>query len=127
MIAITRPDGGVSIAADAETLEKFRIDFPEMYQSHEEVTEIPTDRTFRKAWKAGNGKIDHDISKCKEIAHAKRRADRAKEFAPLDIEATIPAKAAQAEAKRQAIRDRDAAKQAAIDAATTVEQLKALL
>lgn len=88
---------------------------------------IPSERTFRNAWKLGAGKVEHDISKCKEIAHAKRRTDRAEAFKPLDIEATIPAKAAQAEALRQQIREKDAMRQAAIDAATTVEQLKALL
>lgn len=127
MIAITRTDGGVSIASNEAAAAVWIKAHPDLYVSHAEVTEHPTDRTFRNAWKAGAGKVDHDIPKCKEIAHAKRRADRAKAFAPLDIEATIPALAAQAEEKRRLIRDHDAVKQIAIDAATTVEQLKALL
>jgi hypothetical protein len=68
-----------------------------------------------------------NLDKAKAIAHDKRRAVRAAEFAPLDIEATIPAKAAAAEAKRQAIRDADAVLQTQIDAALTVDALKALL
>ena len=68
-----------------------------------------------------------NLDKAKAFAHDKRRAVRAAEFAPLDIEATIPAKAAAAEAKRQAIRDADAVLQTQIDAALTVDALKALL
>jgi len=68
-----------------------------------------------------------NLDKAKAIAHDKRRAVRAAEFAPLDIEATIPAKAAAAEAKRQAIRDADAVLQTQIDAALTVAALKTLL
>lgn len=68
-----------------------------------------------------------NIGKCKAIAHDKRRAARAAEFAPLDIEATIPAKAAQAEAARQAIRDKYAVMQARIDAANTPGEIKVAL
>lgn len=86
------------------------------------------DKTFRGAFKRGAGKdVGIDIPKAKTIAHGKRRAARAAEFAPLDIEATIPAKAAQAEAKRQAIRDKYDVMQTNIDAATTVEALKAIV
>ena len=68
--------------------------------------------------------ITINIDKAKAIAHDIRRAKRAAEFAPLDVEATIPAKAASAEAARQAIRDKHAQIQADIDAATTVDKLK---
>lgn len=68
-----------------------------------------------------------NIEKAKAIAHDARRAARAAEFAPLDVQATIPAKAAEAEAGRQAIRDKYAAVQAGIDAAATPEQIKAAL
>jgi hypothetical protein len=68
-----------------------------------------------------------DLNKAKEIAHDKRRAARTAEFAPLDIKATIPSEAAAAEAARQAIRDKYAAMQSQMDAATTVEELKELL
>ena len=68
-----------------------------------------------------------DLNRAKEIAHDKRRAARAAEFAPLDIKATIPSEAAAAEASRQAVRDKYAAMQSQMDAATTVEELKALL
>lgn len=68
-----------------------------------------------------------NIDKAKNIAHDKRRADRAAEFAPLDIKATIPSEAVAAEAARQAVREKYAEKQAAIDAAQTVEELKEVM
>lgn len=66
-----------------------------------------------------------NIDKAKTIAHDKRRADRSAEFAPLDIKATIPSEAVAAEAARQAVREKYAAMQTAIDSATTVDEVKA--
>jgi hypothetical protein len=70
--------------------------------------------------------ITINIIKAKNIAHDARRTARSAEFAPLDIKATIPSEAIAAEAARQVIRDKYAAMQTAIDAASTVEELKAL-
>ena len=69
--------------------------------------------------------IGINLNKAKDIAHDVRRAKRAEEFAPLDIKATIPAEATAAEAARQAVREKYAAMQTAIDAATTPEEIKA--
>lgn len=71
--------------------------------------------------------IKIDLNKAKEIAHEKRRFARAEEFAPLDIKATIPSEAAQAEAQRQSIREKYATMQEQMNAAQSVEELKALL
>lgn len=71
--------------------------------------------------------ITINLTKAKEIAHSKRRAARTAEFAPLDIKATIPAEAAAAEEARQVVRDKYATMQTQMDAATTVDELKALL
>ena len=71
--------------------------------------------------------ITINIIKAKDIAHDKRRADRAAEFAPLDIKATIPSEAVAAEAARQTVREKYTEKQAAIDAAQTVEELKEVM
>jgi hypothetical protein len=68
-----------------------------------------------------------NLAKAKEIAHGVRRAKRAAEFAPLDIQATIPAMATQAEAARQAIRDKYAEMQTEIDAAATPDELKSII
>ena len=64
-----------------------------------------------------------NLNKAKSIAHDLRREARSKEFAPLDIKATIPSEAASAEAARQAIREKYAAIQLDIDAATDVVDL----
>lgn len=68
--------------------------------------------------------ITINIDKAKAIAHDKRRAARAAEFAPLDIKATIPSEAAAAEAARQAVRDKYATMQTSIDAAADLTALK---
>jgi hypothetical protein len=71
-----------------------------------------------------------NIDKAKDIAHDKRRAARAKEFAPHDeaIAKQIPgASAQQAEAARQVIRTKYAAIQTDIDAAQDVATLKTIV
>jgi hypothetical protein len=68
-----------------------------------------------------------DVTKAKAIGHDMRRAARAEEFAPLDIKATIPSEAVAAETARQAIRDKYSAIQAAIDSATTTDEIKEAL
>jgi hypothetical protein len=71
--------------------------------------------------------ITINLDKAKNIAHDIRRAKRAEEFAPLDIKATIPSEAVTAEAERQVIRNKYAAIQENINAATNTEQLKSAL
>ena len=71
--------------------------------------------------------IKINLDKARQIAHEKRRAARAEEFAPLDIKATIPAEAAAAEEARAAVRAKYATMQTQMDAAATVDELKALL
>ena len=71
--------------------------------------------------------ITINITKAKNIAHDARRTSRSAEFAPLDIKATIPSEATAAEAARQVIRDKYAAMQTAIDAASTTDGIKTAL
>lgn len=71
--------------------------------------------------------ITINLDKAKAIGHDMRRAARAAEFAPLDVKATIPSEAEAAETARQAIRDKYAAIQINIDAATTPDEIKAAL
>lgn len=71
--------------------------------------------------------IKVNVDKAKTIAHDMRRAARSEEFAPLDVKATIPSEAEAAEAARQAVRDKYAAMQAAIDAATTPDEIKGVV
>ena len=65
-----------------------------------------------------------NIDKAKNIAHEKRRIARTNEFTPLDIKATIPSEAVEAESARQIIRDKYAEIQTAINAAETVDGIK---
>ena len=71
--------------------------------------------------------ITINLDKAKGIAHDKRRAARAEEFAPLDIKATIPTEATEAEAARQVVRDKYATIQTNIDSAADVDALKAIV
>ena len=74
--------------------------------------------------------IKINLNKAKEIAHEHRRAARAEEFKPYDevIMKQIPGNDyTQAEAARQAIREKYATMQAQMDAAQTPEELKTLL
>ena len=71
--------------------------------------------------------ITININKAKNIAHDARRTARSAEFAPLDIKATILSEATVAEAARQAVRDKYATMQTAIDEASTVDAIKAAM
>lgn len=129
-------EGGVAVVIPAPecglTIEEIAAkDVPDG-KSYEIVTttDIPSDRTFRNAWEKSGKSVVTSLPKAKAIAHDHRRAARAKEFEPFDeiIMKQIPGKdAAMAEAERQKIRDKYAVMQDAMDAAQTVEELKALL
>lgn len=74
--------------------------------------------------------ISIDLDKAKAIGHDIRRQKRAEEFAPLDkvIAARIPgADIEKLEAERQAIREKYAEVQAAINAAESPDEIKAAL
>lgn len=85
------------------------------------------DRVFRQAFDIVSNELVVDMNKAKEVVHAKRRIKRDELFAPLDIEATIPSKAVQAEASRQVIRDIDAMTQNDIDNASTEAALRSII
>ena len=123
--------GGVAVIIPTESVELALKDVPEGV-TYEIVSEadIPSDRYFRNAWVMGDCCVDHDIDKCKQIGHDKRRAARAEEFAPHDevIMKQIPgADATAAEAARAAIRTKYEQVQTAIDAATTPDEIKTAL
>jgi len=71
--------------------------------------------------------IKINLEKAQEIAHEVRRAKRNEDFKPLDVQATIPALAVEAEAKRQAIRDEDNKRQDAINKASDEKALKEIV
>jgi len=132
-IIFTRPDGGVSVIIPAPDVELARVmqDVPDDATDVAVVTvaDIPQDRLFRGAWKAEGKKCVECPVKSKEIAHELRRAKRAAEFAPHDevIAKQLPGKAKGAEDERQKIRDKDAKRQLAIDAAADTAELRKCL
>jgi len=73
--------------------------------------------------------ITININKAKTVAHDIRRAARSEEFKPYDeaIAKQIPGQMEGAEAARAAIRAKYAAMQTAIDAASTVDEIKAAM
>lgn len=133
-IIYTNNEGGVSVITPTGELpieEVAAKDVPAGL-SYEIVEDdaIPADRTFRAAWVMGDCCVEHDLDKCKAIAHDKRRAARAEEFAPLDevIAKQIPGNdPAEVEAERQVIRDKYATVQDQIDAASTPDEIKTAL
>ena len=133
-IIYTNNEGGVSVIIPTGELSIEEVaakDVPEgvAYEIVEDDA-IPSDRTFRNAWKLGDCCVEHDLDKCKAIGHDKRRAARAEEFAPLDevIAKQIPGNdPAEVEAERQLVRDKYAAVQDQIDAAASPDEIKAAL
>lgn len=92
--------------------------------------DIPSDRFFRGAWVADGAAVAVDLDKAKAIGHDYRRTMRSEEFAPYDeiIAKQIPgADATEAEADRQAIRDKYALIQDAINAASDPDSIKLAL
>ncbi len=127
IVAVVVPAPGVS-------MERALQDVPaDLLVTAEEVpTEsIPVDRTFRGAWfhdlTEAPQKVGVEMTKAKDITHDRRRLKRSAEFAPLDIEATIPTMAESAEAVRQVIREKYDTIQVNIDACTTPESLKVII
>jgi hypothetical protein len=123
--------GGVSIIIPTESVELALKDVPEgvPYEIVDDA-DIPSDRYFRNAWVMGDCCVEHDLDKCKEIGHDRRRQQRAEEFAPYDdvIAKQIPGvDAAEAEAKRQEIRNKYALIQDVIEGASTPDEIKTAL
>ncbi len=125
-IIYTNNEGGISIIVPAKNVEECIKDIPEG-ADYEIVTtdKIPSDRTFRAGWKRNGKRIEHDVEKCKEIAHQLRREVREEEFKPFDeaIAKQIPGKKDGAEEERQKIRDKYAKIQQDIDTAGDISVL----
>jgi hypothetical protein len=126
--------GGVSVIIPTGELpieEVAAKDVPEgvAYEIVEDDA-IPADRFFRNAWVANGAAVDVDLDKAKDIGHDIRRTQREVEFAPFDaiIMKQIPGNTAvEAEASRQAIREKYALIQDAINVAETTDEIKSAL
>ena len=93
-------------------------------------SQIPADRTYRGALVHAGGKLEHHIAMARAIHKDRLREARAPQLAALDVayqraDETGDGKA-KAEIARQKQALRDVTKDPAIDAAETIDQLKAV-
>ena len=119
---INTPAGAfqVTLAGELERMAKANPENTYTVVDKEVVDKKYAESPFRGAWKTD---LSTDLVKAKAIAHAQRKAKRSEQFAPLDVEATVPALAVEAEAKRQGIRDENSRIQTGIDKALREEDL----
>jgi hypothetical protein len=145
-IAISRADGGTTIkrlvtseiAPTPENIEAELAKRPHMFAGAtweivpNDYVDENTDRTFRAAWVHARGrkKPDHDMPKAREIHRVHLRRARLAEFDRLDNDYRMADEAGDAQAKKDiaAVRQkfRDVTDDPRIEAAQTVEELKAL-
>ena len=124
-VSVIHPTGALSIEEVAAK------DVPEglAYEIVEDDV-IPSDRTFRNAWRKNGASITEDLAAAKEIAHVMRRSNREEEFKPHDdlIAKQIPGVDTDAaETARAAIRTKYATMQENIDSAGSTAEIKAAL
>ena len=126
-IIYTKSDGTVSVITPAGDVNDAIKDVPSglSYEIVEDSA-IPTDRSFRNAWKQNSKTIETDMTKAKEIHKTNIRTARVPKLAELDIEfqraLETSADTTAIVAKKQALRD--APSNSAIDSATTETELK---
>lgn len=131
-IIYTNENGGVSIINPPwinHTIEEIAAkDVPDGVDFEiVDTSTIPTERTFRNAWRKNGNAVQTDIPAAVEIAHTMRRAMRDEEMKPLDIQVTIPSEANAAEATRQLVRTKYATMQTNIDDSSTEAALIAAM
>jgi len=150
-IIVARNDGSVSVmallgdAAEAEHLAHDQLDVivqAEIAQWPDDLRqsavswravsdeEIPEDRTFRGAWRAGSGYtgIEIDMDHCRAIWKDNMRVARAPKLAKLDLEFQRAMETGTSTkniiARKQALRD--VTKLPSIEAATSPDDLKSV-
>ena len=129
-VIFTNSDGTVSIMTPIEgTAEECaKRDLPDG-TSYEIVDDsvIPTDRSFRNAWKQNSKTIETDMAKAREIHKTNIREARVAKFAELDVEfqkaLETSSDTTAIVAKKQALRDAPAA--SGISTAASEADLKA--
>ena len=130
VIIFTNESGGVSVCYPTGeiSIDELKIkNTPNNSIIVEASSLLNLDNDFFNAWELSGSTVLVNIDKAKDIAHDIRRAKRSEEFAPLDVQATIPSQASAAESARQAIRDKYAAMQTQINSASTPEEIKTAL
>jgi len=147
-IAISRADGGMTVKriilpefgeVTPEAIEAELAKRPHMFANHlgweivpDDYVDANTDRTFRAAWRhnPGGPKPDHDMGKARDIQRDNLRRARANPLEALDTaylladEQGDQARKLDVAAQKQKLRD--VTTDSRIEAAATVEELKAL-
>jgi len=127
-IIYTNSDGTVSIINPTGDVNDAIKDVPSglSYEIVEDSA-IPTDRSFRNAWKQNSKTIETDMTKAKEIHKTNIRTARAPKLAELDIEfqraLETSADTSTIVAKKQTLRDAPSA--SGISTAASEADLKA--
>ena len=127
-IIYTNSDGTVSIITPAGDVNDAIKDVPSglSYEIVEDSV-IPTDRSFRNAWKQNSKTIETDMTKAKEIHKTNIRTARETKLAELDIEfqraLETSADTSTIVAKKQTLRDAPSA--SGISTAASEADLKA--
>ena len=127
-IIYTNSDGTVSIINPTGDVNDAIKDVPSglSYEIVEDSA-IPTDRSFRNAWKQNSKTIETDMAKAKEIHKTNIRTARAPKLAELDIEfqraLETSADTSTIVAKKQTLRDAPSA--SGISTAASEADLKA--
>tara|TARA_B100000530_G_C15869939_1_gene452947 strand:+ start:459 stop:890 length:432 start_codon:yes stop_codon:yes gene_type:complete len=127
-IIYTNSDGTVSIINPTGDVNDAIKDVPNglSYEIVEDSV-IPTDRTFRNAWKQNSKTIETDMAKAREIHKTNIRNARTLKFAELDIEFQKALETSSSTtdivSKKQALRD--APTDSAIASASNEAELKA--
>jgi len=119
-----------------DALRKWADVNPNQYISHREMPDeaIPTDRSYRGAWTDTTPEltIDIDIVKAREIHLQRIRIKRNDELSKLDVEVMKAQdigdteKLAQIRQRKQELRDLPTTLRPTLDAANTVDELKAI-
>jgi hypothetical protein len=138
-IIFTRPDGGISVVhpvrntlgetltTDADIEQRAWDKLPEdaINPQFVEADAIPTDRTFRNAWKDEGG-IKVDMGKAKDITKDRLRNERKPLLEAQDVafQRALETGANTAEIIKEKQRLRDITKQ--VDALASLDELKAL-
>lgn len=144
-ILYERPDGGVSIVCPAQPYDErtgtgTKLTIQEIAAKDVPLgvpyrivdsSELPTDRTFRNAWVMSGIAVAVDMTKAREVHREHLRVLRAPVLAALDIaflraiEAGDVPRQAEIAAQKEALRT--VTDDPAIDAATTPDELKAVI
>lgn len=90
-----------------------------------DVSKVPSDRTFRGAWRKGDGTINTDLPAAKLIAHGKRREKRSEEYTTYDGDNEHVAVTPAAQVKRDEIKVKYDGVQTDLEACADVVALKA--